>query len=144
MPPWTRNRSEKLKEKASKQDLQVQTATEHAQQDGQQHVSKLQEDAQGSALQAPSRRNRRLRDSVVSLSAVNDSMKAERIAAAHLEVPEIPERPVKSNRFSLLKFRHASDSQLSKTAKEHAENTPPIPTCMLIGAKHTSLITNFP
>ena len=81
---------------------------------------------------------------MVSLSAVNDSMRAERTTAAHLDVPEVPERPAKTNRFSLLKFRHASDSQLSKTAKEHAENTPPLPTCTLTKAKRTSLTTDFP
>ena len=30
-------------------------------------------------------------------------------------------------RFSVLKFRHASDSQLSVRAKRQAENTPPMP-----------------
>lgn len=77
-----------------------------------------------------SRRNRRLRDSVVSFSAVHDSFGSKDKGLSNWEVPEEAERPLKSKRFSLLKFRHASDSQLSKTAKEHGEQTPPVPTCM--------------
>lgn len=36
-----------------------------------------------------------------------------------------------SKRFSLMRFRHASDSQLNQTAKEHAETPPPIPPSIM-------------
>ena len=124
MPSWTRSRSERPKEKASEKSLHHRTNLE---QTGQQNE---QEDIQPSLMRIPTRRNRRLRDSVVSLSAVNEALRPETALSTHLQVPESPERPVKSNRFSLLRSRHASDSQLSKTAREHAENTPPIPKGM--------------
>jgi hypothetical protein len=41
--------------------------------------------------------------------------------------PDSP-RPANPRRFSMLRFRHASDSQLSTTAKEHAaRDVPPVP-----------------
>ena len=72
------------------------------------------------------RRSRRIRDSVVSLSAVNDVPTSFDRSPPVLELPETQERPPKQHRFSLMKFRHASDSQLSKTAKDH-EQAPPLP-----------------
>ncbi|MCJ1438908.1 hypothetical protein MMC27_008298 [Xylographa pallens] len=66
---------------------------------------------------------RRFRDSVVSLSAVNDASVTERAGS-----PPVPARTPKHRPFSMLRFRHASDSQLSKTAKEQASSeTPPVP-----------------
>ncbi|MCJ1402426.1 hypothetical protein MMC11_005646 [Xylographa trunciseda] len=67
---------------------------------------------------------RRFRDSVVSLSAVNDASITERAGS-----PPVPARTPKHRPFSMLKFRHASDSQLSKTAKEQADSeAPPMPS----------------
>ncbi|MCJ1395071.1 hypothetical protein MMC18_007952 [Xylographa bjoerkii] len=67
---------------------------------------------------------RRFPDSVVSLSAVNDAAVTERAGS-----PAVPARAPKHRPFSMLKFRHASDSQLSKTAKEQADSeAPPIPS----------------
>ena len=45
------------------------------------------------------------------------------------ESPSASPRPAQTNRrFSMLRFRHASDSQLSITAKEHADrDAPPVP-----------------
>ena len=45
------------------------------------------------------------------------------------ESPSASPRPAQTNRrFSMLRFRHASDSQLSITAKEHAaRDAPPVP-----------------
>jgi len=40
----------------------------------------------------------------------------------------------RQNRFSLLRFRHASDSQLNRTAKEQAMATPPLPSTLLAGS----------
>lgn len=126
MPPWTRNRADKSKEKASEKELRRQTFIENGQQVTPPHDAGAA--AGPSALtQVPSRRNRRLRDSVVSLSAVNESPAGQDGAYSHLRVLEPSERSTKSNRFSLMKSRHASDPQLSRTAKEHAEHTPPVP-----------------
>ncbi|KAF2477482.1 uncharacterized protein BDR25DRAFT_1386 [Lindgomyces ingoldianus] len=45
-----------------------------------------------------------------------------------LPSPPIQEHTPNTRRFSLMRFRHASDSQLSTKAKEHAaENAPPVP-----------------
>lgn len=41
--------------------------------------------------------------------------------------PPIQQLTSNHNRFSKLKFRHASDSQLSLKAKRQAEHTPPVP-----------------
>ena len=41
--------------------------------------------------------------------------------------PPIQRLTSNHNRFSKLKFRHASDSQLSIKAKRQAEHTPPVP-----------------
>lgn len=47
---------------------------------------------------------------------------------AHDSPPSSP-RPTNPRRFSMLRFRHASDSQLSTTAREHAadQHVPPVP-----------------
>ena len=46
---------------------------------------------------------------------------------SHHPPPSSP-RPTNPRRFSMLRFRHASDSQLSTTAKEHAaRDAPPVP-----------------
>ena len=75
------------------------------------------------------RRARRMRDSVVSLNAVNDIVvPLDQRSPPLLELPEVTENSLRPQRFSMLRFRHASDSQLSKTAKEHAD-TPPLPLC---------------
>ncbi|MCJ1478143.1 hypothetical protein MMC13_006819 [Lambiella insularis] len=67
---------------------------------------------------------RRFRDSVVSLSAVKDVPMLERPGS-----PLVLERIPKQRPFSMLKFRHASDSQLSRTAREQAgaADVPPMP-----------------
>lgn len=48
---------------------------------------------------------------------------------SHESPPSSP-RPANHRRFSMMKWRHASDSQLSTTAKEHAareRDAPPVP-----------------
>ena len=70
--------------------------------------------------QPPVKRNR---NSVVSLGPPRTSSYPD----AQLLSPcpsQIADAPSRRNRFSLLKSRHASDSQLSRTAKEHAEAMP--------------------
>ena len=49
--------------------------------------------------------------------------------------PPIQRMTSSHRRFSKLKFRHASDSQLSMKAKRQAEHTPPMPA-MPIKSKH--------
>jgi hypothetical protein len=56
------------------------------------------------------------------------------MTGSHLEddppSPPIQQATPNTRRFSLMRFRHASDSQLSMKAKEHAardENAPPVP-----------------
>jgi hypothetical protein len=66
------------------------------------------------------------RDSVVSLSAVNDTLSFPDTTPP--VVPASEEKPRKTHRFSMLRFRHASDPQLSKTAKGLADSAdaPPV------------------
>lgn len=64
----------------------------------------------------------KLRDSVVSLSAVSDRPALEALPSSDELL-----KPPKQRRFSLLRFRNASDSQLSRTAKEQASKRPCIP-----------------
>ena len=67
-----------------------------------------------------------------SLSTCMDQGNALHTSVSHGHVPppngqDSPQ--IKSQRFSLLKFRHASDSQLSRTAREQAMMpTQPMPT----------------
>ncbi|MCJ1378963.1 hypothetical protein MMC17_002062 [Xylographa soralifera] len=115
--PWNRSRLEKPSEK----DLRRRSALDpsppvvpfSAVDYGLQTQSKHPFDAP-----------RPFRDSVVSLSAVNDASVTERAGS-----PPVPARTPKHRPFSMLKFRHASDSQLSKTAKEQAgSEAPPVPS----------------
>ena len=65
------------------------------------------------------------RDSVASFNEANEGSAKSRPSS-----PPAVDRPGKSRRFSILRFRHASDSQLAKTAKEHANTgVPPVPSC---------------
>lgn len=74
-----------------------------------------------------STRSADIRDSVVSLNAVDDVPVFDPAGS-----PPMQEKMPKHRRFSILKFRHASDSQLSKTAREQREEqAPPLPSCML-------------
>jgi hypothetical protein len=60
------------------------------------------------------------------------------------ESPPIQEETSKHHRFSLLRFRTASDSQLAAKAKLHAAaERPPVPrrTCILFTPSFTSLLT---
>ena len=72
-----------------------------------------------------------LRNSIDPAGAANDASFGER--------PPSPPLPnARQQRFSILKFRHASDSQLSRTAKEQAQaaiSPPPMPN-----GKHALLI----
>ena len=133
MPSWTRNRASKPKEKTTERKNQRERILEHTQDVPTQPSLQTVDHGTDELTRATSRRARRLRDSVVSLSAVNEAFGSSDRNPDRLEVPENSETPVKSNRFSLLKFRHASDSQLSRTAREHASHTghtPPVPKCM--------------
>lgn len=66
------------------------------------------------------------RHSVMSLGGVETTL--ERSCG-----PPVQEQTPKHQRFSILRFKHASDSRLSATAKEHANMTaPPMPPSMYI------------
>ena len=83
----------------------------------------VEDGQQLSSPSAPQRPFKRNRDSVVSLGATRTSsfLDARPLSSGPSKIADAPSR---RNRFSLLKFRHASDPQLSKTAKEHAEAMP--------------------
>ena len=71
-----------------------------------------------------------MRDSVISLDNANIVSAMEPAVSSPSQT-----RTPRHHRFSMLKFRHASDSQLSKTAKEHERsNAPPVPWCMSLSA----------
>ncbi|CAF9905396.1 MAG: hypothetical protein GOMPHAMPRED_003151 [Gomphillus americanus] len=122
MPPWSRNRvgkaSEKdLKKKAKAQDARPTTPSVP--------IARAQDDGADSVQSSP-RRTRGIRDSVVSLNDVNDLPPSSSHHPSLLEIPETIGVP-RNKRFSLVKLRHASDSQLSRTAKQHADGIPPVP-----------------
>jgi hypothetical protein len=56
--------------------------------------------------------------------------------------PPVQESTPNTRRFSLLRFRHASDSQLSLKAKEHAarEPAPPVPAVPRRSAKSSTCV----
>ena len=67
-----------------------------------------------------------MRGSVASLDTVNVAPAVEMAASSPSQF-----KTPRHHRFSMLKFRHASDSQLAKTAREHERsNAPPIPSSM--------------
>lgn len=71
------------------------------------------------------------RESVVSLDRHHRrEARQERQETDMLAVPDNLSRGG-SKRFSLMRFRHASDSQLNQTAKEHAEAAPPLPPSIM-------------
>ena len=57
--------------------------------------------------------------------------------------PPIQRMTSSHNRFSKLKFRHASDSQLSVKAKRQAEQTPPMPAIPL-ESTYTKMLVGTP
>ena len=85
-------------------------------------------DGASSTTTTPRRRNHRIRDSVVSLGSVRDPPPAlDQLATAGVPLLELPEEaPQRPHRFSLMRFRHASDSQLNKTAQTQS-SAPPVP-----------------
>jgi hypothetical protein len=137
MAPWNRLRPDRTSEKDGKKHTSTHSRPQsQAQNRPQSQLSPAEPpptlpvgDGSAAAPTSPptQRRNHRTRDSVVSLSAVHDSTKPEatppRIPL--LELPEAEKGTSRPQRFSLLRFRHASDSQLSKTAQEHAFSPPP-------------------
>lgn len=58
------------------------------------------------------------------------------------DTPPIQDENNKHHRFSVLRFRNASDSQLSLRAKQQSEKTPPVPrrksSCILFITKNTA------
>lgn len=115
MAPWSRNRSGKISEKDLRKRAKAQDTDERA----PLPVISTQDDTTDSIQGSPSRTGR-IRTSVVSMSAVNDATSTPQ-SSTLLEIPNSP-GPNQSKRFSLMRIRHASDSQLSKTAKEHADS----------------------
>ena len=69
----------------------------------------------------PIRSSSPLRNSIDPAGAANDASFGQRALRS-------PSTNPRQQRFSILKFRHASDSQLAKTAKEQAATSaPPMP-----------------
>lgn len=91
--------------------------------DGAQEMSKSHDGPMDSLSHVRSASPSPLRNSIDPAGAANDASFGER--------PPSPPLPnARQQRFSILKFRHASDSQLSRTAKEQAQaasSPPPIP-----------------
>ncbi|KAF2449021.1 protein transport protein sec73 [Karstenula rhodostoma CBS 690.94] len=59
--------------------------------------------------------------------------------------PPVQEHTPLTRRFSLMRFRHASDSQLSTRAKEHADDdTPPVPAVPANATSTPAIITTAP
>jgi hypothetical protein len=139
MAPWNRLRPDRSSDKDGKKRINTQGRPQSRPQSPPQSQLQSAEETPptptpengSTATSAPAptkRRNHRTRDSVVSLSAVQDSStksEANPPRVPLLELPEAETGTSRPQRFSLLRFRHASDSQLSKTAQEHAFSPPP-------------------
>jgi hypothetical protein len=149
MPSWNKRRLDRQSEKdlKGKTVLGLDVGNDSANHEEKPNGNSTENIFRATTPTSP-RRNRRTRDSVVSLSAVKDAPTQFDRSNAPLPSIELPppeeSRPPRQNRFSLMKFRHASDSQLSKTAKEHADQAPPVPgksldTCLFCSSvNHTS------
>ena len=79
-------------------------------------------------------------ESVMSPSPLRNSFEPPRgYGASFIERPRTPaqlEAQPKRQRFSMLQYRHKSDPQISKTAKEHAAAaTPPMPAGKTLNGK---------
>ncbi len=88
--------------------------------------------SQDAAIDPPNlaRSSSPLRNSIDPTGAANDASFGEKTLRP-------PSPNPRQQRFSVLKFRHASDSQLAKTAKEQAAmSTPPMPN-----GKHVHNVT---
>ena len=79
-------------------------------------------------------------DFVSSPSPLRNSFEppAAEDATGRLQAPFYEElQPPKRNRFSMLSYRHRSDPQISKTAREHAAAaTPPMPTGKTLSGRY--------
>ena len=76
-------------------------------------------------------------ESVMSPSPLRSSFEPPGgYGASSMERPRNPEVQPKRQRFSMLQYRHRSDPQISKTAKEHAAAaTPPMPAGKTLNGK---------
>jgi hypothetical protein len=115
MPPWPRTRSgdPNDREKASRRHSVFDIESFGPQVSVSDARNIKRPFSQGSAL-------RRVRDSVLSLSAVDDAPIRAEERPLDREGPEPEPRSARPHRFSLLRRRYASDSQLSRTADEHS------------------------
>ncbi|KAI1420489.1 hypothetical protein F5Y12DRAFT_113522 [Xylaria sp. FL1777] len=64
----------------------------------------------------------------LNLEPIRDAARVSQDSYDRPESPPIQEENPRHRRFSMLRFRNASDSQLSTRLKQHAEQPPPMPT----------------
>ena len=130
--PWTRLRVARPSDTALRRHSTLDPANIHHA--GSTEMRNSHDGAMDSLKNVRSASPSPLRNSIDPAGAANDASFGER--------PPSPPLPnARQQRFSILKFRHASDSQLSRTAKEQAQGAispPPMPN-----GKHLSLVCIF-
>lgn len=111
--PWSRLRVSKTSDQALRRHSTIDD-------------SQLERHSENPTLNDDERLGRDAECPTENLKAPLDAL-ANTADIGRLSTPTVQERNPRQ-RFSMLKFRHASDSQLSKTAKEHAlARAPPVP-----------------
>ncbi len=130
--PWNRLRGDQSDRRRRRSALRLDLAEELG--SGQEHEQQEQEQAQGNGNGTGSGSNN-LSGKSTSVSDLLDHGHNLQLSVSQGQTPCSPEQDTFSSRpqrFSLLKFRHASDSQLSRTARSQATNpSPPIATSEL-------------
>ena len=133
--PWSRLRVSRPSDTALRRHSTLDPA--HIHNAGSQEMRNSHDGAMDSLNRVRSASPSPLRNSIDPAGAATDASFGER-------PPRPPSPPLpnpRQQRFSILRFRHASDSQLSRTAKEQAQaaiSPPPMPN-----GKHASLICMF-
>ena len=114
--PWPRTRPNKVIEDDSRRHT-VFNPTDYTMDNDSLSLNRFDPGISDTQVPIP------IRNSIASLSAVN-----ERPLIGRGMSPPMQEKSPKHQRFSMLRLRHASDSQLAKTAKEQAASVvPPVP-----------------
>lgn len=134
--PWNRLRGDQSDRRRRHSALRLDLAEELG--SAQEHEQQEQEQAQGNGNGTGSG-SKNLSGKSTSVSDLDHGHNLQ-LSVSQGQTPYSPEQETFSSRpqrFSLLKFRHASDSQLSRTARSQARNpSPPMPTSELRPSSH--------
>ncbi|KAL8760654.1 MAG: hypothetical protein Q9184_003169 [Pyrenodesmia sp. 2 TL-2023] len=123
--PWNRPRGDQSDRRRRQSALRLEPAEELSQ--GQEHEQQAQGNGNGTGSGSKS-----MSGKSTSVSDLLDHGHDLQLSVSHGQAPYPPKQDSFSSRpqrFSLLRFRHASDSQLSRTARSQVtDRSPPMPT----------------